>query len=81
MWIVWSSPAIITKVVIEKNTILYLAIAFSKFSLTDSIFYSLLAFKYYFVWKKKCERDRDRDRKKENKRENNNKKFCSVNSE
>jgi len=52
-----------------------LAIDFSEFSSTDSIFYSLLAFKYYFVWEKKCERNRDRDRERERERESNKKLF------
>jgi uncharacterized oligopeptide transporter (OPT) family protein len=62
------SPAIIAKVVIEKVQLSILAIAFSIFYPTDSLFYSLLAFKYYFV-RKKCEKNREREREKRKWRE------------
>jgi len=51
-----ASPAIIAKVAIKKVHLSILVAVFSIFSQTDSLFYSLLAFKYNFVrekvWKK-----------------------------
>jgi hypothetical protein len=47
-----ASLAIIVKIAIKKVQLSILATVFSIFSPTDSLFYSLLAFKYYFVWEK-----------------------------
>jgi hypothetical protein len=43
------SPTTIAKVVIENIQLSILVITFFIFSPTDSLFYFLLAFKYYFV--------------------------------
>jgi hypothetical protein len=47
-----ASPVMIAKVAIEKVQLSILTIVFSIFSPINSLFYSLLTFKYYFVWKK-----------------------------
>jgi hypothetical protein len=47
-----ASPVMIAKVAIEKVQLSILTTVFSIFSPINSLFYSLLTFKYYFVWKK-----------------------------
>jgi hypothetical protein len=37
------------------------------FSPTDYLFYYLLAFKYYFMLEKRCERNREREKKRRRK--------------
>jgi hypothetical protein len=63
-----ASPVIIAKIAIKNVQLFILAMAFFVFSSTSSLFYSLLAFKYYFMWEKNVKeivrkKEMDRDQK------------------